>query len=73
MGGARLRLRAAVGGHAVSEHKIRQRYQRLWELVAAAIVQSDTATVYDNSVFRGPSIAAQLSAGHTVGVSAWPV
>ena len=32
--------RVNAGGHDVPEHKIRERYQRLWALVAAAIIRS---------------------------------
>ena len=34
------------------ENKIRERYQRLWPLVAAAITRCESATVYDNSGLR---------------------
>jgi predicted ABC-type ATPase len=68
----RVRRRAQAGGHDVPEDKIRQRYQRLWTLVAAAISRSDTATVYDNSARKGPRIVAQFSAGQIIGSPAWP-
>jgi predicted ABC-type ATPase len=38
----RVRHRVSAGGHDVPEDKIRQRYQRLWPLVAAAITRSDS-------------------------------
>jgi predicted ABC-type ATPase len=68
----RVRRRVQSGGHDVPEAKIRQRYQRLWTLVAAAITRSDTATVYDNSARKGPHIVAQFSAGQIIGSPAWP-
>jgi predicted ABC-type ATPase len=68
----RVRHRVSAGGHDVPEDKIRGRYQRLWPLVAAAIVRSDSATVYDNSGLKGPRIVAQFSGGFAVGLSAWP-
>ena len=68
----RVRHRVAAGGHDVPEHKIRERYQRLWAFVAAAIVRSDSATVYDNSALSGPRIVAQFSAGRIIGSPMWP-
>lgn len=68
----RVRHRVSAGGHDVPEDKIRGRYQRLWALVAAAIADSDSATVYDNSGLRGPRIVAQFSGGFAIGVPAWP-
>ena len=68
----RVRHRVSAGGHDVPEGKIRERYQRLWALVAAAIMRSDSATLYDNSSLRGPRIVAQFSGGFAVGLSAWP-
>ncbi len=64
---ARVTARVVAGGHAVPEEKIRQRYRRLWPLVADAIVLGDTATVYDNSQRRGPSAVADFSHGFVVG------
>jgi predicted ABC-type ATPase len=68
----RVSHRVAAGGHAVPEDKIRQRYGRLWNLVAEAIRVCDTATVYDNSRLAGPRIVALLSGGDIVGAPAWP-
>jgi predicted ABC-type ATPase len=68
----RVRHRVAAGGHDVPEHKIRERYQRLWAFVAAAIIRSDSATVYDNSALSGPRIVAQFSAGRIIGSPIWP-
>ena len=68
----RVRHRVYAGGHDVPENKIRERYQRLWALVAAAIVRSDSATVYDNSTLKGPHIVAQFTNGFAVGSPAWP-
>jgi len=68
----RVRHRVSAGGHDVPEDKIRQRYQRLWGLVAAAITRCDSATVYDNSGLKGPRIIAQIYDGFLVGSSAWP-
>ncbi|WP_328356203.1 zeta toxin family protein [Mycobacterium sp. NBC_00419] len=68
----RVRHRVAAGGHAVPEDKIRERYQRLWDLVTQAAARADQATFYDNSTRKGPQIVAQLHGGFLVGSPAWP-
>jgi predicted ABC-type ATPase len=68
----RVKHRVQAGGHDVPEAKIRERHRRLWALVADAIPQSDTATVYDNSALVGPRIVAQMSARDIVGSPSWP-
>jgi predicted ABC-type ATPase len=68
----RVRHRVAAGGHDVPETKIRERYQRLWALAAAAIGRCDSATVYDNSRLKGPAIVAQMSGGQSIGGPTWP-
>jgi predicted ABC-type ATPase len=68
----RVRHRVSAGGHHVPEDKIRQRYQRLWGLVAAAIRRCDSTTVYDNSWLKGPRIITQMSDGFLVGSADWP-
>lgn len=68
----RVRHRVRAGGHDVPEDKIRQRFQRLWALVVAAILRSDSATVYDNSAVRGPRIVAQMAGGLVIGSPTWP-
>jgi predicted ABC-type ATPase len=68
----RVRYRVNAGGHDVPEDKIRNRYQRLWALVATAITRCDSATVFDNSALTGPRIIAQMSGGHLVGAPTWP-
>ena len=69
---ARVTARVVAGGHTVPEEKIRQRFRRLWPLVADAIVLADTATVYDNAHRRGPSAVADFSHGFVVGKPLWP-
>jgi predicted ABC-type ATPase len=69
---ARVAYRVRAGGHPVAENKIRQRYHRLWRLVAQAISRCDQATVYDNSATEGPRIVAQLTDGFLVGSADWP-
>lgn len=68
----RVEHRVASGGHAVPEDKIRQRYQRLWPLVATAIERADTAQVWDNSRYDGPTEVALFSQGIVVGACSWP-
>ena len=69
---ARVAYRVHAGGHPVAENKIRERYHRLWTLVADAIPRCEQATVYDNSGLKGPRIVAQMSDGFIVGSPAWP-
>jgi predicted ABC-type ATPase len=69
---ARVAYRVQAGGHPVAENKIRERYHRLWALVADAITRCEQATVYDNSGRKGPRIVAQMSEGFIVGSPAWP-
>lgn len=68
----RVRHRVAAGGHHVPESKIRERYGRLWRLVAAAALDADAATFYDNSAITGPRIVAQIVGGFVVGAPTWP-
>lgn len=68
-----VRHRVAAGGHYVPERKIRERYQRLWDLVVSATDRVDAATFYDNSTARGPRIVAQIRGGFIVGSPRWPV
>lgn len=68
----RVRHRVAAGGHDVPEGKVRQRYHRLFPLVADAIAQCDSATVYDNSGLRGPRLVAQFARGIAHGAVVWP-
>lgn len=68
----RVRLRVQAGGHGVPEVKIRERYRRLWGLVATAITESDSAMVYDNSSGVGPRIVATMTAGQIIGSPSWP-
>lgn len=68
----RVRYRVAAGGHTVPEGKIRERYHRLWPLVAEAIGMVDVATVYENSRAAGPKIVAQFAGGAPIGEPSWP-
>lgn len=68
----RVRYRVRAGGHQVPEEKIRQRYRRLWNLVAVAAMRAEATSFYDNSTRRGPRIVAQFNAGFEVGTPCWP-
>ncbi|WKG00853.1 zeta toxin family protein [Mycolicibacterium sp. HK-90] len=68
----RVRHRVQAGGHDVPDVKIRERYQRLWDLVAIAAMRVESATFYDNSTVKGPRIVAQIAGGFVVGSPTWP-
>lgn len=70
---ARVAIRVRVGGHSVPEDKIRQRYGRLWPLVASAISIVDAAWAYDNTSARQPfRVVARFERGSLVGQPDWP-
>jgi len=70
---ARVASRVGVGGHAVPEEKIRERYARLWPLVASAVGVVDAARVYDNSRATDPlRVVASFERGWIVGHVEWP-
>jgi predicted ABC-type ATPase len=68
----RVAYRVQAGGHPVPEHKVRERFQRLWALVADAITRCDQTIIYDSSRREGPRIVAQMAEGFIVGSSTWP-
>lgn len=68
----RVAYRVQSGGHDVPEPKIRERYRRLWSLVAQAISLADRAGVYDNSRVAGPVKVAEFYGGLAIGAPAWP-
>ena len=45
----RVQVRVQVGGHAVPEEKIRERYRRSLELLPLAVKETDRAFLFDNS------------------------
>jgi predicted ABC-type ATPase len=70
---ARVENRVGLGGHAVPEQKIRERYARLWPLVVAAIGVVGNTIVYDNSRAAAPfRIVARFDHGSLVGGPEWP-
>lgn len=68
----RVAYRVRMGGHDVPERKIRERYHRLWQLVAQAISLADKALVYDNSQTTGPFRVAEFLEGLPMGPATWP-
>lgn len=68
----RVAYRVRDGGHDVPERKIRERFHRLWPLVAQAISIADRSVVYDNSQLAGPTPVAELFTGLAVGAVSWP-
>ncbi|CAM3589290.1 zeta toxin family protein [Smaragdicoccus niigatensis] len=68
----RVHYRVQAGGHNVPENKIRERYQRVWHLAAAAMLRSDTATLYDSSSLAGPRAVATFSSGIATWVGQCP-
>ncbi|WP_308465718.1 zeta toxin family protein [Rathayibacter soli] len=70
----RVAYRVALGGHTVPETKVRERYRRLWSLVAVARDLADRSIFYDNSRASTPFVPiASYDNGRLVGDSAWPV
>lgn len=71
---ARVAGRVAQGGHDVPERKIRERYARLWPLVAAARAIADRTIFYDNSRASTPfRVVATCERGRLVGNPGWPI
>lgn len=69
----RVAYRVHRGGHTVPEQKIRERYRRLWHLVAEARRLADRTVFYDNSSARTPFVhVAEFERGRAVGPTNWP-
>lgn len=61
------------GGHDVPEQKIRDRFERLWAHLDAAMRIADVTEVFDNSSARTPfRLCATFEHGELVGVPDWP-
>ena len=69
---ARVAYRVSAGGHTVPPDKIRERYHRLWRLVACARAIAHRATFYDNSRSKPFQQVAAYERGHPVGTPTWP-
>lgn len=71
---ARVRERVRRGGHDVPETKVRERYERIWPLVAHAAARADRADFYDNSSARAAlRRIARVEGGRVIGDAAWPI
>lgn len=71
---ARVADRVRRGGHDVPEQKTRDRFERLWPLVARAIMASDRADLYDNSrTATALRRFARVDGGRLIGDVEWPV
>ncbi len=69
---ARVAARVERGGHSVPVEKIRERYKRLWPLVAVAAAKVETAAFWDNSTLDGPDLVAELAQGQLLASPKWP-
>lgn len=69
---ARVAHRVALGGHAVPEEKVRERYHRVWGLVAVARAIVDRATFYDNTRSKPFTPVAVYERGRPISAPAWP-
>ena len=69
----RVAHRARHGGHDVPVHKIRERYARLWPLIARARAVASRTTFYDNENDRKPyRVVAVYENGVAVREPEWP-
>lgn len=69
----RVSERVRRGGHSVPEQKIRERYDRLWPLVARARDRVDRAEFFDNHLARSAyRLVATYAHGSRVGDASWP-
>lgn len=69
----RVAERVRRGGHDVPEQKIRERYERLWTHLDAAIDIADVVEVFDNGSARTPFRPCALyTHGALVGDASWP-
>jgi predicted ABC-type ATPase len=65
--------RVLAGGHDVPEQKIRDRYDRLWDLIAKARTVADRTEIFDNSSARRPfRRVAAYEHGLALGEPNWP-
>lgn len=68
----RVAARVEHGGHSVPENKIRERYQRLWPLIAVAAAKAQSTAFWDNSTLDGPDLVAELASGQLLATPKWP-
>jgi predicted ABC-type ATPase len=71
---SRVAERVRDGGHVVPEQKIRDRYKRLWTLIARARSAADRTEIFDNSSARHPFRRVAMYEHRTlIGEADWPV
>jgi len=63
--------RVENGGHNVPERKIRERYDRLWALVAEAVLLVDVTRFYANHL-ASPTYVGGFADGLQIGALTWP-
>lgn len=69
----RVAERVQDGGHDVPEHKIRDRYARLWDLIVRARSVADRTEFFDNSTAKHAfRRVAEYDNGQLVGEARWP-
>jgi len=70
---ARVQDRVRRGGHDVPENKVRERYDRLWPLIARTVTRADRTDFYDNSS-AGTALrrVAHAESGRLIGGADWP-
>lgn len=70
----RVEARIRHGGHAVPLDKQRERFPRLWPLVAQALRMANEGFAYDNTSAQNPyRVVAHLENGKMIGEASWPV
>ncbi|HEV3002700.1 MAG TPA: AAA family ATPase [Solirubrobacteraceae bacterium] len=69
---ARVAYRVEGGGHTVPEEKVRERYRRLWRLIAEATRVAHRAHFYDNSRADAFRRVAGFELGRPAGTPTWP-
>ncbi len=72
LAGPRVRLRVSRGGHDVPIERLRERYQRLWPLIAEATPAVARAVFWDNSGDDGPVEVAAFRSGIADYRPRWP-
>jgi predicted ABC-type ATPase len=69
----RVEARVLHGGHDVPVDKQRERYPRLWPLVAKALRLANEGFAYDNSSAKTPyKVLAHFENGRLIGEADWP-
>lgn len=69
----RVEARVRHGGHAVPLDKQRERYPRLWPLVAEALRLANEGFAYDNTSAQSPyRVVAHFENGKLIGPANWP-